>query len=240
MSDKNIIDNQDIVLEDNQLICVLTGAVKKIKEQESTLQSLILMLNEEYGFDIKDMERDFKIQYVDPDTAKDKKQKVDLVIFEKGTPHEQDNIIRICIVQEEKVKENDKKKGVAITLENVMPAAESCEFGLWTNGSSNHYLQKTQDDIGYDYDFIDLSDFPGEGEELKDIDRADRSNSRKPANDSLIRVFKRSHDYIYGNEGRKKNAFWQLLNLIFCKLYYLHVVNFLAINSICKLQVYYM
>ena len=30
---------------------------------------------------------------------------------------------------------------------------------------------------------------------------------------------KRSHDYIYGNEGRKKDAFWQLLNLIFCKLY---------------------
>src|SRR5690606_11041290 len=49
--------------------------------------------------------------------------------------------------------------------------------------------------------------------------RGDRSHSRKPANDSLIKVFKRSHDYIYGNEGRKKDAFWQLLYLIFCKLY---------------------
>ncbi|MEL0651640.1 hypothetical protein V6246_09415 [Algibacter sp. TI.3.09] len=27
------------------------------------------------------------------------------------------------------------------------------------------------------------------------------------------------HNYIYGNEGRKKDAFWQLLNLILCKLY---------------------
>jgi type I restriction enzyme M protein len=73
--------------------------------------------------------------------------------------------------------------------------------------------------MGFDYEFVDLSDFPGEGETLDDLDRADRSSSKKPANDSLIKVFKRSHDYIYGNEGRKKDAFWQLLNLIFCKLY---------------------
>ena len=80
-------------------------------------------------------------------------------------------------------------------------------------------MQKEADAIGYDYNFSDLSDFPGAGETLEDIDRADRSYSRKPANDSLIKVFKRSHDYIYGNEGHKKDAFWQLLNLIFCKLY---------------------
>ena len=75
-----------------------------------------------------------------------------------------------------------------------------------------------EDDFGYD-SFSDLSDFPGFGETLDDLNRGDRSHSRKPANDSLIKVFKRSHDYIYGNEGRKKDAFWQLLYLIFCKLY---------------------
>jgi type I restriction enzyme M protein len=141
------------------------------------------------------------------------------VVFEKNKPHEQVHIIRICIVQDDKVKENDKKKGLTATLENAMGAVESCEFGLWANGSSYHFLQKEDDALGYDYEFVDLSDFPGEGETLGDLDRADRSNSRKPANDSLIKVFKRSHDYIYGNEGRKKDAFWQLLYLIFCKLY---------------------
>jgi type I restriction enzyme M protein len=214
-----VIEQEDIVLEDNQLICVLTGEVKKVKAQESNLQSVIIMLNEEYGFDLDDMERDFKIEYTDPDTGKSKKQKVELVVFEKGKPHEQEHVIRICIVQDDKVKDNDKKKGVKITLENAMGAVESCEFGLWANGSSYHFLQKEDDALGYDYEFIDLSDFPGEGETLDDLDRADRSSSRKPANDSLIKVFKRSHDYIYGNEGRKKDAFWQLLNLIFCKLY---------------------
>lgn len=216
---REIIEVEDIVLEDNQLICVLTGEVKKVKAQESNLQSVIIMLNEEYGFDLEDMERDFKIEYTDPDTGKSKKQKVELVVFDKGKPHEQEHIIRICIVQDDKVKDNDKKKGVKITLENAMGAVESCEFGLWANGSSYHFLQKEDDALGYDYEFVDLSDFPGEGETLDDLDRADRSSSRKPANDSLIKVFKRSHDYIYGNEGRKKDAFWQLLNLIFCKLY---------------------
>ncbi|WP_435134803.1 methylation-associated defense system DNA methyltransferase MAD2 [Formosa sp. A9] len=214
-----VIEQEDIVLEDNQLICVLTGEVKKVKAQESNLQSVIIMLNEEYGFDLDDMERDFKIEYTDPDTGKSKKQKVELVVFEKGKPHEQEHVIRICIVQDDKVKETDKKKGLAATLENAMGAVESCEFGLWANGSSYHFLQKEDDALGYDYEFVDLSDFPGEGETLDDLDRADRSSSRKPANDSLIKVFKRSHDYIYGNEGRKKDAFWQLLNLIFCKLY---------------------
>lgn len=214
-----MIGTSQIILEDNQLICLLTGEIKKVKAQESNLQSVIIMLNEEYGFDLDDMKRDFKIEYTDPDTGKSKKQKVELVVFEKGKPHEQEHIIRICIVQDDKVKDNDKKKGVKITLENAMGAVQSCEFGLWANGYSYHFLQKEDDALGYDYEFIDLSDFPGEGETLDDLDRADRSSSRKPANDSLIKVFKRSHDYIYGNEGRKKDAFWQLLNLIFCKLY---------------------
>ncbi len=214
-----VIEKEDIVLEDNQLVCILTNEVKKIKAQENNLQSVIRMLNEEYGFDLDDMERDFKIEYEDPDTGKNKKQKVELVIFEKGKPHEQDFIIRICSVQDDKVKDTDKKKGVAITLENAMGAVESCEFGLWANGSSYHFSQKEEDALGYDCEFIDLSDFPGEGESLEDLDRNDRSISRTPANDSLIKVFKRCHDYVYGNEGRKKDAFWQLLYLIFCKLY---------------------
>ena len=218
MSDE-IIEQEDFVLGDGQLVCVLSGEIKKIKVQENNLQSIIVMLNEEYGFELSDMARDYTIIFQDPDTGKDKKQKIELVIFEAKKAHEQENIIRICSVQDDKIKETDKKKGQAVTLENAMGAVENCEFGLWANGSSYHFLQKEEDELGFDYDFIDLSDFPGEGETLDDIDRADRSSSRKPANDSLIKVFKRSHDYIYGNEGRKKDAFWQLLNLIFCKLY---------------------
>lgn len=214
-----ISNTKEQILEDNQVMCILTERPRKATSQENNLQSIIRMLNEEYGFDLTDMERDFNVIYTDPDTGKNKKQKIELVIFEKGKSHEQDYIVRIVIVQDEKIKENDKKKGVTITLENALAATNNCEFGLWTNGTDIKYLQREDDAIGFDYIFSDLSDFPGFGETLDDLNRGDRSHSRKPANDSLIKVFKRSHDYIYGNEGRKKDAFWQLLYLIFCKLY---------------------
>lgn len=212
------METQDIILEDNQLICILTENIKKATAQEQNIQSIIRMLNEEYGFEMADMARDFNIVYVEPDTGKNKKQKLEVVVFEKGTDHIQENIIRIAVVQDEKIKENDKKKGVTPTLENALGAVENCEFGLWTNGQDIKYLQREYD-VFDNENFIDLADFPGEGETIEDMDRADRSHARKPANDSLIKVFKRSHDYIYGNEGRKKDAFWQLLYLIFCKLY---------------------
>lgn len=214
-----INNTKEQILEDNYVMCILTEKARKATSQEKNLQSIIRMLNEEYGFDLRDMEREFNVIYTDPDTGKNKKQKIELVIFEKGKSHEQDYIVRIVIVQDEKIKENDKKKGVTITLENALAAADNCEFGLWTNGTDIKYLQREDDAIGFDYTFSDLSDFPGFGETLDDLNRGDRSHSRKPANDSLIKVFKRSHDYIYGNEGRKKDAFWQLLYLIFCKLY---------------------
>src|SRR5690606_20753441 len=125
---------------------ILTEKPRKATSQENNLQSIIRMLNEEYGFDLTDMERDFNIIYTDPDTGKNKKQKIELVIFEKGKSHEQDQIIRSAIVQDEKIKENDKKKGVTITLENALAAADNCEFGLWTNGTDIKYLQKEDDE----------------------------------------------------------------------------------------------
>ena len=210
--------DEKTVLEDNQLVCILSNKVKKISNTEESLQSIIRMLNEEYSFELSNMERDFTITYVDLETGKNKKQKVDLVIFENGSEKEQENITRIVIVHDSKIKETDKKKGVEATLENALGAIEGCEFGLWSNGHTYNFMQKEEDVYGND-SFVDLSDFPGEGQTLEDIDRHDRSVLKNPAGDSLVKVFKRCHDYIYGNEGMKKTAFWELLNLIFCKLY---------------------
>jgi type I restriction enzyme M protein len=208
---------EEVVLEDNQIICRLTNDIKPMKNKEETLQSVILMLNEEYGFDLIDMQRDFFLNGTDQE-GKKRKQKVDLVVFKKETSHDQSNVIRVCFVQDDKVKENDKKNGIEATVQNALHLLTECEFGLWTNGQSLNFLQKSTDEFD-NIEFEDLSDFPGEGQTLEDIDRSDRTIARKPANDSLVRVFKRCHDYIYGNEGMKKNAFWELLNLIFCKIY---------------------
>jgi type I restriction enzyme M protein len=217
MSD-SVETNEEIVLDDNQIICALTDAVKPAKSKELTLQSLIAMLNEEYGFEMSDMERDFSYAYVDLD-GKNKRMKIELAVFEEGKPHDTDCLIRICIVQDDKTKSKDNKKGVEATLQAALEASEICDFGLWTNGEEFHFLQKEVDEWS-NTQCYDISDFPGAGQTMEDLEKwADKVKPRKPANDSLIRTFKRCHDYIYGNEGMKKTAFWELLNLIFCKIY---------------------
>jgi len=210
--------NEEIVVEDNQVICALTDQVKPAKNKELTLQSLIAMLNEEYGFEMSDMERDFSLAYVNAE-GKSKRIKLDLAVFETGKPHDADGLIRMCIVQDEKTKAKDSKKGVEATLQVALEGTDNCEFGVWTNGDEFHFLQKTIDQWNQVQCF-DISDFPGEGQTMEDLEKwADKIKPRKPANDSLIRTFKRCHDYIYGNEGMKKTAFWELLNLIFCKIF---------------------
>ena len=210
--------NEEIVLNDNQIICALTDAIKPAKSKELTLQSLIAMLNEEYGFEMSDMERDFTFAYVDLE-GKNKRMKIDLAVFEASKPHDADGLIRICIVQDDKTKSKDSKKGVESTLQEALEASENCDFGLWTNGDEFHFLQKETDEWNV-VQCNDISDFPGEGQTMEDLEKwADKIKPRKPANDSLVRTFKRCHDYIHGNEGMKKTAFWELLNLIFCKIY---------------------
>lgn len=207
----------EIVLEDGQLICALTGDTKKASPKEEILQSIILQMNEEYGFNMVDMQRDFTFSYEDEE-GKKKRVTIDLAIFRPDSNHEPENITHICMVNDPKVKVSDKKKGVESGLENTMRAAE-CDFGLWTNGDELHFKQRIEDAIGNEK-LEEIADFPGVDETMEDLEKyGERVQPRKPANDTLIRTFKRCHDYIYGNEGRKKDAFWELLNLIFCKIY---------------------
>lgn len=211
-----MIESPEVVLGDNQLICSLTKLPKKADSKENTLQSMIAMLNEEYGFELEDMERDYSVLVDEGDRKK--KVKVNLAVFDANKAHQDENLIRICIVQDEKVKVADNKKGVEATLERILTGTD-CEFGLWTNGDDLLFQHRVTDDYGQ-VGTEDISDFPGQGESFDDlVKRADRITPKKPANDTLVRTFRRCHDYIYANEGMKKTAFWELLNLIFCKIY---------------------
>lgn len=208
-------EKDELVLEDNQLVCALTNKVVKATDKELTLQSMIDMMAEEYGFAPEDMERDFRVTYKEPDSDKCRAQAVDLAIFDAGMAHVVDNLIRFVVVAKDaKVKPTDAKKGVDAMLDNILTFTD-CEFGCWTNGEDLHYRYYTEDDFGQS-ETQDISDFPANGQTLADLEaQGDRAMPRKPANESLIKTFKRCHDYIYGNEGMKKTAFWELLNLIF-------------------------
>lgn len=218
-SDNNINSQNEIVLGENEMVCSLTNRVVKATDKEMTLQSMIAMMTEEYGFAPEDMERDFKVKYEDVESGKTKTQKVDLAIFNTGHAHDADELVRFVIVAKDaKVKPNDKKAGVEATTENILCTTD-CEFACWTNGEDLQYVHAFEDDFGQ-VTCEAISDFPAEGQTLEDLEaQGERAVPRKPANESLVKTFKRCHDYIYGNEGMKKTAFWELLNLIFCKLY---------------------
>ena len=126
--------HNEIVLGENEMVCSLTNRVVKATDKELTLQSMIAMMTEEYGFASEDMERDYKVKYEDVDEGKTKNQKVDLAIFNAGRPHDVDELIRFIIVAKDaKVKPNDKKAGVEATTENILCATD-CDFACWTNG----------------------------------------------------------------------------------------------------------
>lgn len=218
-SDNNIASQNEIVLGENEMVCSLTNRVVKATDKEMTLQSMIAMMTEEYGFAPEDMERDYKVKYDDAESGKTKTQKVDLAIFNAGHAHDADELIRFIIVAKDaKVKPNDKKNGVEATTENILCTTD-CEFACWTNGEDLQYVHAFEDAFGQ-VTCEAISDFPAEGQTLDDLEaQGERAIPRKPANESLVKTFKRCHDYIYGNEGMKKTAFWELLNLIFCKLY---------------------
>lgn len=207
----------DIVLNDDELVCILTETRKKATPKEVVLQSIIQQMNDEYGFELPDMQRDYSLKYEDEE-GNSKRVIVDLAIFESGMAHDNDNLARLCFVFDNKVSSQDKKKGADAILNPVL-SYSGCKFGLWTNGDELYFYQCVEDEVG-NIDIVELSDFPGANENIEDLERqGERAKPRKPANDSLVRTFKRCHDYIYGNEGKKKTAFWELLNMIFCKIY---------------------
>lgn len=212
------IRSEEIVLNENEIVCLLTNKIVKITEKETNLQYMIQMMSEEYGFPMEDMQRDFSFKFEDEE-GKKKTGKVTLAIFENGKEHVVENMIRaIVIAKDAKVKDTDKNGGVMATLSDILTYTD-CNFGCWTNGEDLKFIAEMEDEWGQ-VDICDYTDFPSFGQSLEDlIQQGDKAAPRKPANESLVKTFKRCHDYIYGNEGMKKTAFWELLNLIFCKLY---------------------
>ena len=106
---------EEIALNDDELICVLTGDKKKASPKEQILQSIILQMNEEYGFEMSDMKRDYSFSY-ENEEGKKKRMTIDLAIFRADAAKEPENLERICFVYDAKVKAGDNKKGVEAAL----------------------------------------------------------------------------------------------------------------------------
>ncbi len=210
-------------LSEGQLYDFITNQPVQDSPVERTLQTVARSLVDEYGFDHTQLARDQSLAYelIDGDgKARKVRQRVSVAVFPEGVRKtDASQIIRACLVQPPTTKANDPKRGVDL-LEQVMGALQACDYGLWTNGTDLIFKQKLTGGGRLQPEYVDLYDLPGYAESAADLDRADRQAGRIATGDNLQRTFARVHDYIYGNQGLKKDAaFWQVLNLIFCKIH---------------------
>lgn len=220
-------DDEELVPQ-GKLRCALTNELVNDTPEEQLLQSFVEQLEREYGVDPADMHRDFPVsaEYEDDEgRTKRRKRKASLAVFEHGAEHTVENLIRaVCIAKVGVKVPNTLAKDDKLfePLKDVLAAAAPQQpqvFGLWTNGEVMEFLVRTFDHAGQAR-YEQLTDFPAPDETLDDLEKVERRPLRVATRDSLVRTFKRCHDYLYGNKSMdSKKAFWQLLQLIFCKIY---------------------
>lgn len=211
------------LLPEGKLVCALTGEQRTATPQEETLQSFIEQLHREYEIAIEDMGRDVRLQCqtVDPRTGglRNRARTASLVVYEPGQPHVVENIIRVAVIATSGTKADDKAIAILEELLASLSEDRAQVFGLWTNGTDLAFRMRTYHPRTGEPEFTELTDFPAPEESLEDLEQAERRPLRVATADSLLRAFKRCHDYLYGNQSmRGDRAFWQLLYLIFCKI----------------------
>jgi len=211
--------SDDIVL-DGALVCALTSEHKTASPQEETLQSFIEQLHREYGVEFSDMERDVRVECVTGEEGgkpRKKTRTVQLTVYEHGKPHEIENIIRAVLVAKPGTKADQKAISLLEEVLGGIAPDRDRVYGLWTNGIDLTFRMRAHHKRTGDPVYTELTDFPAPEETLEDLESAERRPMRVAAGDSLLRAFKRCHDYLYGNQNRR-DAFWQLLYLIFAKI----------------------
>jgi type I restriction enzyme M protein len=214
-------DGDDDVVPEGTLICNLTREPKTATPQEETLQKFIEELHREYEIALEDMERDVKLSCVSSEGGREKTRTraVSLAVYEHNKPHTPENIIRVVVIAKPGTKAGDKAIGVLEEVLGNLSEEREQVFGMWTNNVEQAFRMRTYDRRTGLPQFTELADFPAPDESLAELESADRRPLRVAAGESLLRTFKRCHDYLYGNQNmRQDKAFWQLLYLIFTKI----------------------
>lgn len=190
-----------------QIRCLVTGQLRKDTPEEHVRQRIARSLME-YGYTHKDMELEFTVR------LGTSRKRVDIAIFPPDTKHSQENISIIVECKREEIRPTDPDNGIE-QLNSYLAACLNARYGMWV-GSELQVREKTSDSSGV-YHFEQVTDIPRFGSAApQPITFADLV----PAQDELKAVFRRCHNYIYGNQGlQKEPAFQELLKIIFCKVY---------------------
>ena len=190
-----------------KLRCVITGRLRPGTREENVRQRVARSLIDEYGYSREDIAVEFTV-YVGS-----QRKRVDLAIFPPGREHRPQDISMVIECKHEGTQPTDAANGVG-QLQSYMAACVNCRFGMWV-GSEVQVWEKTDDGHG-NHEFLEATSIPRFG---SNAPMPPRFADLVPAETDLQAVFRRCHDYIYGNQGlQKEPAFNELLKLIFCKV----------------------
>jgi type I restriction enzyme M protein len=143
---------------------------------------------EDYGYDKADIEVEFTVN------LGRSKKRVDLAIFPPEAPHKQEKIYIVVECKREEVRPADRDNGVE-QLKSYMSACMNARFGMWV-GAELQVWEKV-DLTGGRYDLVEVADLPRFG---FDAPQPLTFAELVPAQEELISVFRRCHNYIYGNQ----------------------------------------
>ena len=187
----------------DRIRCVITDRLRRATPEERVRQRLARSLIDEYGYSRDDIAVEFSVHLGSSRKA------VDLAVFPLGADHIQQNINIIVECKREEVKPTDKNNGVG-QLHSYVAACMNCRFAMWVGSEMQVWEKTPQGEI------LEASSIPRFG---VDAPTPPRFVDLVPAEEDLQAVFRRCHDYIFGNQGLDPEpAFNEFLKLIFCKV----------------------
>jgi type I restriction enzyme M protein len=191
-----------------RLRCVVKDTLRPDTPEEHVRQRIARSLIEDYGYDKTDLDIEFTVN------LGRSKKRVDIAIFNPRAAHKQENIKIVVECKREEIRPTDRDNGVE-QLKSYLAACANARYGMWI-GSELQVWEKLVSKKGEVY-YEEATDIPRFGQ---DAPQPITFVELVPAHEELIAVFKRCHNYIYGNQGMQKEpAFQELLKLIFCKVY---------------------
>lgn len=187
-----------------------TNVLRKDTPEEHVRQRVARSLVEEYGYAKSDIHLELPIK------VGSARKQVDIAVFPPGADHKQEFIFAIVEAKREDIRPNDREEGVD-QLKSYMAASINARWGLWVGSEMQAFEKELDAKKASRKPFLDATDIPLKGEAEP---KRKRWDDLVPAVDGLSDKFKRCHNYVHvnGSLGKEK-AFFELLKLIFCKVY---------------------
>lgn len=210
---RNLATRPPVIVQQGKMLDFIDQTTQRNETPEEYVrQEIAKSLVREYGYSRPDIAVEFTIR------IGTRKPRADLVVFYPNEDHGISDAYIIVECKSSGTRSSDRKDGVE-QLQSYMYVCPRVAYGMWTNGMERYCYKKISDATGASI-VTEVPDIPAFGQSEENSDRP-RFEQLKPASsDALLFAFRRCHNYVAGNQGlQKPEAFWELLKLIFCKIW---------------------